>query len=371
MAGEVLTRRELNRTLLGRQLLLQRRAMTPGDALEHLVGMQAQNPLDPYFGLWSRLDGFDPSELSALVESGDAVRAWLMRGTIHLVTARDCLALRPVMGSVMRKSFLGSRFARDAADVDWDQLMAATEELLADGPMTRAEIGRALAERWPGVRVETLGLAASHLVPMLQVPPRGMWDVTHRATQAHVERFLGRRLTRNDDPDEAIVRYLRAFGPAAPKDVRAWSYRTGLREAIERLRPGLVTYRDENGTELLDVPGGKLYQADLPVPPRFLPEFDNALLSHADRSRVIARSDAKRVWWRGSVLVDGFAAGTWRFERDGRSVTLAIAPWERWRKRDRDEVAAEAERLLAFAEPSAESTAVRFDSPGSGQASRA
>jgi Winged helix DNA-binding domain len=361
MAGETLTKRELNRTFLGRQLLLERRRMAPADALEHLVGMQAQNPLDPYFGLWSRLEGFDPMELSGLVERREAVRAWLMRGTIHLVTARDCLTLQPVMGSVMRKAFLGSRFARAASEVDWDELAAATDEMLADGPMTRADIGRALAERWPEVRVETLGLAASHMVPMLQVPPRGMWGTTHRATQAHVERFLGRRLAENDDPGEAILRYLRAFGPAAPKDVRAWSYKTGLRDVIDGLRPELVTYHDENGTELLDVPDGDFPDPETPAPPRFLPEYDNALLSHEDRSRVIAPGETSRLWWKGTVLVDGFVAGTWKLEREKTGAALAIGPWSEWRKADRDAVAAEGERLLAFAAADAETTAVRFE----------
>ena len=362
MAGEVLTRAELNRTLLGRQLLLERRRMAAADAFEHLVGMQAQNPLDPYFGLWSRLDDFDPEELSKLVASRAAVRAWLMRGTIHLVTARDCLMLRPVMDSVLRKAFRGASSARDTAEVDLDELVAMTEDMLAAGPMTRADIGRALAERWPDPPVASLGLTASYLVPLVQVPPRGTWGATHRATQAHVERYLGEPMAEDDDPGEAILRYLRAFGPAAPKDVRAWCYKTGLREVIDRLRPELRVFRDENGTELLDVPDGELFDPDTPAPPRFLPEYDNALLSHDDRSRVIAPGNAERLWWKGTVLVDGFVAGTWRFEREKGSLTLAIGPWGKWRKADHDEVAAEGERLLQFAAAGDEATSLRFES---------
>ena len=205
MAGEVLTRRELNRTLLGRQLLLRRRRMAAADAVEHLVGMQAQNPLDPYFGLWSRLDDFDPEELSKLVSSREAVRAWLMRGTIHLVTARDCLAFRPVMDSVLRAALTAQQFGRDTAGVDRDELRAAAEAVLADEPMTRAELGRSLTERWPAVEAESLGLAASCVVPLLQVPPRGTWGATHRATMARIETFLGRPIGRNDDPGETRV----------------------------------------------------------------------------------------------------------------------------------------------------------------------
>lgn len=361
MAGEVLTKRELNRTLLGRQLLLERRAMSAPDALEHLVGMQAQNPLDPYFGLWSRLEGFDPEELSALVASGEAVRAWLMRGTIHLVTARDCLALRLVMDSVIRAALSAQSFGQHTASIDRDELAAAAREVLAGGPMTRAELGRRLAARWPDVAPDALGLAASCVVPLLQVPPRGTWGATQRATMALVESFLGRPLEGDGDPGEAIMRYLRAYGPAAPKDVRAWCYKTGLREVIDRLRPQLRAFRDEGGTELLDVPDGELFAGELPAPPRFLPEYDNAVLSHDDRSRVIAPGVASRLWWKGTVLVDGFVDGTWRFERERGSLTLAIGPWSRWRKADRDEVAAEGERLLGFAATGEESTRLRFE----------
>lgn len=359
----MLTRRELNRTLLGRQLLLGRRRMAAADAVEHLVGMQAQNPLDPYFGLWSRLDDFDQAELSKLVANRAAVRAWLMRGTIHLVTARDCLVLRPVMDSVLRAALTAQQFGQDAAGIDRDELMAAAEEVLADEPMTRAELGRSLTERWPAVKAESLGLAASCLVPLLQVPPRGTWGATHRATMARVVTFLDAPLADDDDPGEAILRYLRAYGPAAPKDVRAWCYKTGLREVIDRLRPELRTFRDESGTELLDVPDGELFDAETPAPPRFLPEYDNALLSHDDRSRVIAPGKAKRLWWKGTVLVDGFIAGTWKFEREKGSLTLAIGPLGRWRKADRDEVTAEGERLLQFAAADAEATAIRFERP--------
>src|SRR5688500_16728972 len=324
MADEVLSKRALNRALLGRQMPLERRRMSVPDALEHLVGMQAQNPLDPYFGLWSRIEGFDPVELSAIVAKGAAVRAWLMRGTIHLVTARDCLLLWSVMASVLRKALTAQRFGQETAEVDRDELATAAREAFGNGPMTRAELGRALAKRWPDVSAESLGLAASSLLPLLQIPPRGTWGATQRATMAPVDDFLGQSPATSDDPADAILRYLRAFGPAAPKDVRAWCYRTGLREPIDRLRPKLVAYRDEAGTELLDVPDGLFPDPETPAPPRFLPEYDNALLSHDDRSRIVDPGDRARLWWKGTVLVDGVVSGTWKLEKSKGSVTLAI-----------------------------------------------
>ena len=178
---------------------------------------------------------------------------------------------------------------------------------------------------------------------------------------ARIETFLGRPLGRDDDPGETILRYLRAYGPAAPKDVRAWCYKTGLRDVIERLRPELRTFRDENGTELLDVPDGELFDPETPAPPRFLPEYDNALLSHADRTRVIVPGPAELLWWKGTVLVDGFVAGTWRLEREKGSLALAIGPWGKWSKQDRDEVATEGERLLAFTVGEEDRTELRFE----------
>ena len=363
MADEVLSKRALNRALLGRQMLLEGPAMSVRDALEHLVGLQAQNPLDPYFGLWSRLEGFVPEELSTMVADRGAVRTWLMRGTIHLVTARDCLALRPVMDSVIRKQLAAQQFGRDTAQIDRDELTAAAREAFAGGPMTRAELGRRLARRWPEVPAESLGLAASCLLPLVQVPPRGTWGATNRATMQTVDRFLGKAPAADDDPADVVLRYLRAFGPAAPKDVRAWSGKTGLREVIDRLRPQLRTFRDENGTELLDVPDGLLPDPETPAPPRFLPEYDNALLSHDDRSRIVAPGDRARLWWKGSVLVDGFVAGTWKLERAKDSVTLAIGPWAKWSKRDRAAIEEEAERLVEFAAAEGEVAAVRIDRP--------
>jgi hypothetical protein len=159
------------------------------------------------------------------------------------------------------------------------------------------------------------------------------------------------------------MRYLRAYGPSAPKDVRGWCYKTGLREVIDRLRPRLRTFRDEKGTELLDVEDGLLPDPETAAPARFLPEYDNALLSHEDRSRVNPAGNMSRLFWKGTVLVDGFVAGTWKLERAKTSVTLAVAPWERWPTADRDEVAAEGERLLAFAAGDAGSQSLRFDHP--------
>jgi hypothetical protein len=359
----------LNRALLERQMLLRPQDLSTSYAIERLVGMQAQVPNAPYVGLWSRLAGFRPCELAGLITDRRVVRAPLMRATIHLVSARDCLALRPLVQPVLVRGFSGSPFARNLAGVDTVALLSAGRTLLEERPRTRAELGRLLEERWPGRDAPSLAHAISFLVPLVQVPPRGIWGKSGQATWNTVESWLGRTLDTDVSPDETILRYLAAFGPATVADARSWSGLGGLQEVFERLRPRLLTFRDERGRELFDVPGAPLPDPETPAPPRFLPEFDNALLSHADRARIIS-DEHRRVLLEDpmmrAVLLDGFACGTWKTARTRWKVTLAIQPFQRLSKEDRDALASEGERLLRFvAEPQgAREFELRFSGEG-------
>jgi hypothetical protein len=342
--------RALNRASLARQLLLRRHEMPVGDAVEHLVGLQAQEPLEPYVGLWSRLAGFDPLDLARLLEQRTAVRTLLMRRTQHLVSARDCLALRPVHQSMLVARGWAT-LRRRLPGVDRDVLAEAGRPLFESTPRMLSEAGRALADRWPDVAARDLGDMLSSLVPLVQVPPRGVWGQRGQARNVTVETWLGQALpaATPETVDALVLRYLAAYGPAASADIRAWSGLGGLPAAVRRLRPRLRTFRDARGRELLDVPDGPLPDPDTPAPPRFLPAFDNAVLGYDDRGRIIDNAH-RGLSVRGArlLLVDGRVAGTWTVATDAAATTLRVTPLGRWSPPNRDEVVAEGRDLLAL-----------------------
>jgi hypothetical protein len=360
--GNVLARRALNRAFLARQLLLERAPMPALDAIEHLLGMQAQAPLAPYVGLWARLRDFDPAELAALIEARRAVRIAAMRSTIHLLSADDCLVLRPLVQIALDRS-LGSNW-KGADGIDRAELAAAGRAAMADGPLTFAELGPALAGRFPGRDPQALAMAARAFLALVQVPPRGIWGRGGVARHAPAEQWLGRELDDAPDLDAIVRRYLAAYGPATVADFQAWSGVTRTRESFDRLRPGLASFRDEHGRELFDLPDAPRPDPSTPAPVRLIPEYDNLLLSHADRRRAIAEEHRELVFTRGAVLVDGFACANWKLERAGaRHATLQVGLFRELSKRETAAVRAEGNRLLEFAASGAVAREVRFAPP--------
>jgi hypothetical protein len=265
------------------------------------------------------------------------------------MTARDFLALRPVLQDVLERAWRGSPFAKDLVGVDLTELVAAGRDLVEAKPLTTAELATALADRWPDRPPNSLAYASRFLLPIVQVPPRGLWGkkASPKATTAEV--WLGEPLGTNTEPDQAILRYLAAFGPATVSDMRIWSWLTGLRAVVDRLRPRLRTYRDEAGRELFDIEDGPIVDPDVPAPIRFLPQYDNIFLSHEDRSRIFdERMAVANLGWKGAVLVDGFIRGAWRIRREKARATMTIELVPGIGGPQRSEIEAEASRLFAF-----------------------
>jgi hypothetical protein len=349
-----LTRRQLGRATLARQLLLERVPLSPVDAVVRVAGLQAQAPLAPYVGLWSRLDPFDPVELSTAVLRLDVVRTHAMRSTIHLLAAADVLAFRPAFQALHRAMFASSLFARRLDGIDLAAVIAAGRSLLSSQAMSRSALGGALATRFPGADPEALAYTVTYRVPLLQAPPRGSWGPQGPARWQALEPLLAQQLASAADLDALVLRYLAAFGPASVADVQTWSGLTRLGEVVERLP--LRRYRSESGAELVDLPDADLPPAETPAAPRFLPEYDNVLLSHADRTRVIPDGrpvplppgDGGKV---GTLLVDGELRGTWRWV--GSRVQVQTDP--PLNKAESAEVESEGERLaeLLASRPSA------------------
>ncbi|MFD8535440.1 winged helix DNA-binding domain-containing protein [Streptomyces rubrogriseus] len=348
----VLDARSLNRAALARQLLLDRADRPVLGAVAHLGGMQAQEPQEPFVGLWSRLRDFAPRALDDLLTGRRVVRTHLMRRTVHLVTAEDVLAWRSRHDAMLRGRVLGT-YRRELAGVDLDELAAAGRAVLADGePRSMGGLARAVAARWPDAGPRPLGeLLVAALIPTVQLPPRGLWRTRAGVRNAPVADWLGREVDPPAPPgtdpvgEELVRRYLAAFGPAASADLRAWCGLAGLPAAVAAVRGELVSFRDERGRELLDLPGAPRPDPGTPAPVRFLPAFDNAVLGYQDRGRII--DDPHRglsVTGARFVLVDGRVSATWTVE-DG---TVTVTPLRRLTRPERAEVAEEGQALASF-----------------------
>jgi hypothetical protein len=366
---QVLSRRALNRATLGRQMLLERERRTAEETIETLVGMQAQLPNAPYVALWSRLVGFHPDELSRLVEERTAVRITFLRGTIHLVTAQDCFRLRPVVQPALERDVYGnSTFGKHRLEgVDMAAVLEAGRRLVADRPLTNAQLRDELGRMWPDRDPAALAYAVRGLVPMVHVPPRGIWQRSGPIALTTVEAWLGRPVDDDQTPDSMVLRYLAAFGPSSFGDAQNWSGLTGLRAVFERLRPRLMTFRDERGRELFDLPDAPRRDPDTPAPVRFLPEYDNVLLGHEDRTRFVDDELRRRVAAEGlavgSILVDGGAGGTWTTTTADGVLTMTIRLVKPLSGPAEAELADEAAALMRFLAPTASERRIAFGKP--------
>jgi hypothetical protein len=359
----VLSKRALNRALHERQLLLRRRRAPALEVVERLVALQAQEPRDPYVALWTRVEPFRAETLSDALEGRRAVRMTLLRGTLHLVTRRDAIGLRTLVQPGIERVIYGSSPLRTSfRTADMDELLKALRGWLEERPRKRSELVKEIAARWPGVDADSLGYAM-YALPTVQVTPRGLWKRSGGSAFTTMQAWLGASPDPAAEIETLVRRYLAAFGPATPADFQYWSGIPGPAEVFERLRPGLRIARDEDGRELFDVPRAPLPDPDVPAPVRYLPEYDNVVIGHKDRSRIVPDGIPRwtEVGW-GSILVDGFGAARWRLFETKTDATLRIEPFRRLTRQERADVREEATRLAAFLAPERR---VRFELPSS------
>jgi len=336
-------------------------------AIEHLVGMQSQLPNSPYVGLWSRLAKFHQSDLADLYRSRQVVRLAMMRSTIHLVSAADCLSLRPVVQPVLERGFNGG-FSRFLTAADHREIEAAGRQLVESKPATFSELGRHLTEKWPDRHGEAMAHAIRTRIALVQVTPRGIWGETSKASHTSAEHWLGQSLDDKSSVSTLVMRYLAAFGPATIMDAQAWSGLTRLGPVFEALRPSLATFRDDRDRELFDLPDAPRPKHSAPAPIRFLPEFDNVLLAYKDRRRIIADEYKARVYPNNgmiqpTVLVDGFVEGKWKISGDEKKATLAVEAFRRFTKGERELIEKEGDALLQFAAGNAKARDTRVSGP--------
>ncbi len=349
----VLDKRSLNRALLERQLLLKRVEMSVYDVIEHLAGIQSQAPNSAYFGLWTRLLNFRKEELIDLINDRKVVRTAMMRSTLHMVTDRQCLEYRLLLKPVFERTLQGS-YGRFLKGIDTNELIKIGRAILEEEPRTLNDLGKLLNEYWPDRDPKALANAVRNHLSLVQVPPRGIWGKSGEALHIPAELWLGKSLSKNTSLDEMIMSYIRSFGPASVKDIQVWSGLTRIREVIEKLRPGLCTFFDEQGNELFDLPDSPRPDRNTLAPPRFLGEFDNMLLSYADRTRIIAKEYENLVFTKNgiikaTVLIDGFVKGIWKIVKQSNRATLNIELFQRIPKEDYEALLVEGQDLLRFA----------------------
>jgi winged helix DNA-binding protein len=362
-----LSLRALNRATLRRQLLLRREKIKVVAAVERVAGLQAQVPRPPFIGLWSRLDGFQREHLVGAIDRREIVRGTLMRATIHLVSRNDFIEWRPTIQPVLTRlmrSVLGKALDR----FDLEQIVAAARTRFDSEACTFAELRQHMTEEFPGVNDRAMALIVRMLLPLIQTPQAGHPWAYHAAADFAVARsWLGEEVPATGQPERLALRYLAAFGPATGQDFQMWSGLPGGRAVFEQLRPKLRVLRDEAGRELFDLPRAPVADADEDAAVRFLPEYDNLLLAHADRSRIVHAVHRKRLFTRNllipaAFLVDGFVAGLWNIEirtkAQKRHVRLLLKPFGKLERRTKTALQEEGDRLLRFIEPDAETYAV-------------
>jgi Winged helix DNA-binding domain len=340
---KILTLRALNRATLARQMLLERTKIKPLAAIERVAGMQAQLARPPFIGLWTRIEGFRREDLLRLIERGDVIRATWIRATIHLLSRRDFIAFRSTIQAALSGGMPVLR--KKGADFDEHALLATGREFFAE-PRTFDEFRKFLLQRDPKCDERTTAYAVRLHLPMTIERAEGRWGYPSASRFCVADPVDAEKRI-----EEFVLRYLAAFGPASVNDMQIWSAMRNLRTVFDALRPKLVTFRDERGKELFDLPKAPRPDEDVEAPVRFLPDYDNLTLAYGDRSRIIADSHRKHMFTKNlgvlpAFLVDGIVAGTWKIERK----KLVLNPFVKLSRKVKTELDEEGEKLVRFVE---------------------
>lgn len=367
MTTRTLTHRELNRTLLSRQLLLEQADIPPLEAIRHLAGLQAQVPNPPYIGLWTRLKQFERWDFSTLLEDRKVVRAPLMRFTLHHMAADDYLRFRKTLEPALLRSFRAFNGKR-ADGIDFEQMVAAAKAFIEEEPRTTGEQKAMLQQLDPDSDEYAKVNGVRAYLPLVMATPGGLWGSGSAGAYTTPDVWLGQSIDQEARIAELWQRYLAAYGPASIMDFQFWTGLVRLQRPLKELAPalGLLQYEHPNGRTLYDVPDHEVLSADTPAPIRFVPEYDNLIIGHKDRTHIIADADYNKVFLSAArvsatILIDGFVAATWKVEVDKGEAVLKVEPFREVSKDDRETLNKEGKRLLQFIEPEAEKFRVRIN----------
>ncbi len=346
-------------------MLLRREVISPLDAVERLIGLQAQQARPPFVGLWTRLAGFERESLLDQIRKRKMVRVTTMRATLHLMSAKDYLQFRGSMQPALSAAMRSVVQSRKAA-VDIEAIVAAAERCFAERPQTFSELRASLLQEFPDTDERAMGYLARTRLPLVMVPDDGEFGFGTDSKFAAASWYLKAPLQSEGHVEDLMLRYLAAFGPATVADAQSWSGLPKLKAVFDKMRPTLKTFRDERKRELFDVLKGPQPPEDTPAPVRFLPAFDNAILAHADRTRIIADEHRARVATKNlqilpTFLADGFAAGTWELSLAKKTARLTISPFKPLARGIKQDLTAEAELLVRFMAPDALRSEVLFN----------
>jgi hypothetical protein len=359
----ILARKQLNRATLQRQMLLERSPVPVPAAIDRLAGMQAQLASAPFVGLWTRIKDFRSEDLSAAINNREVIKATWIRATLHLCTTADYVKFRTTLQPLL--SGAGEAIAKGrGADFDRDRLLEVARKYIGEKPRTFADISEMLAELMPDQDVGPLRYTVRTHIPLVQVPISSGWSYPSKPEFTLAESWIAKPISPEDNLKELVFRYLAAFGPASVTDMQTW-LGMKLKDTFEKMRPELQVYKDEGRRELFDLPDVPLPDPETPAPVRFLPEYDNVLLSHSNRTRVIADEHRSKVYLPGlrvaaTILVDGFVGGVWKIEKTKSESALIIEPFAELSSKVREELAKEGEQLLRFVDSSAKKYELRI-----------